>query len=397
MKKNVLILLAILFIIVLAACGNQTSNPAESVSQTNAPTANPAGQYNNEEKKPDINDEPTEPIIVTDALGRKVEVPAKIERIAALGNAQRLLVYLGLSDKVVGAAKNTGENMSGITPVTPYAYINREIWSDLPTIGDGNSDDFYPEEIIALQPDVIVCSTISQEAVLAVQEQTGIPTVFVDTNTLFSEEYSEAFLILGETCGVKDRAQEIVDYINAAIADLHDRTKDIPDESKPSALSAAATFRGAHGIEGVRLKDSLLEAISAYNVAASSFTGAASAEVDREQILLWNPDVIFCDYSGVQLVQTDVKADSAFYEQLSAFNEGRMYQHPNNTSYYSNLELPVANAYFMGSVLFPEQFSDIDIVQKINEVMEFFLGVKDYYSILEENGSGYGVISFEAN
>lgn len=389
MKRFIAMLLAIMMIFALVACGNQTNTAEESAGQTDPPASN-------EENQPVNQDETIEPRIITDALGRQVEVPANIERIAALGNAQRLLVYLGLSDQVVGAAKVTRDNMSGITPATPFAYVNKELWADLPCIGDGNGDDFYPEEILVLQPDVIVCSTISEEAVLNLQEQTGIPVVFVETNTLFSEEYSEAFLILGQTCGVEDRAQEIVDYIDNAITDLHARTKDIPEEGKPSALSAAATFRGAHGIEGVRLKDSLLEAINAHNVAASSFTGAASAEVDREQILLWNPDFIFCDNGGVHLVRADVEADSTYYEQLSAYNEGRIYQHPSNTSYYSNLELPVANAYFMGSVLYPEQFEDVDIVQKINEVMEFFVGVENYYSILEQYDAGYGVINFGA-
>lgn len=371
MKKILVLFLLLFMVFSLTACGNQSNTAEKNPGQTDSR-------------------------LITDALGRQVEVPAKVERIAALGNAQRLLVYLGLSDKIVGAAKITKENIADITPVTPFAYVNQKLWAELPCIGDGNGDDFYPEEILKLQPDVIVCSTISEEAVLNLQDQTGIPVVFVKTDTLFSKEYSEAFLILGETCGVKDRAEEIVNYINAALADLHTRTKDIAAEDKPSALSAAATFRGPHGIEGVRLKDPLLEAINAFNVAASSFTGAASAEVDREQILLWDPDYIFCDYSGVHLVQADAATDTAFYEQLSAYRDDRMYQHPNNTSYYSNLELPLANAYFMGTVLYPEQFKDIDIIQKINKVIEFFIGVEDYYSILEKHDAGYGVINLGA-
>jgi iron complex transport system substrate-binding protein len=83
-----------------------------------------------------------------------------------------------------------------------------------------------------------------------------------------------------------------------------------------------------------------------------------------------------------------------YYQQLQAYNNGTMYQHPSNTSYYSNVEIPVANLYYMGSILYPEQFADIDVVEKINEVMKFFVGVDDYYTLLDDAGQGYGPLDF---
>jgi iron complex transport system substrate-binding protein len=138
----------------------------------------------------------------------------------------------------------------------------------------------------------------------------------------------------------------------------------------------------------------MLITLSAINVAADSYDGAASAEVDREKILEWNPDVIFCDCSGVKLVMEDEATNPEYYQQLQAYNNGTMYQHPSNTSYYSNVEIPVANLYYMGSILYPEQFADIDVVEKINEVMKFFVGVDDYYTLLDDAGQGYGPLDF---
>jgi iron complex transport system substrate-binding protein len=48
----------------------------------------------------------------------------------------------------------------------------------------------------------------------------------------------------------------------------------------------------------------------------------------------------------------------------------------------------------MGSILYPEQFADIDVVEKINEVMKFFVGVDDYYTLLDDAGQGYGPLDF---
>ena len=65
-----------------------------------------------------------------------------------------------------------------------------------------------------------------------------------------------------------------------------------------------------------------------------------------------------------------------------------------STSYYSNLEISLANCYFVGSVLYPEQFADIDLNSKANEIFNFFLGADDYMSILNEYGAGYDPIDF---
>jgi hypothetical protein len=211
------------------------------------------------------------------------------------------------------------------------------------------------------QPDVILC-TYTEDIVNDMEAKTGIPVVAVGMGTLFEDDYDDALRILGEACGVSERAEEVIAYIDACLEDLKVRTCDIPDEEKPTVLSAAATFKGAHGIEGVRLVDSVLTAINANNIAAASAEGttAQTAEVDREQILAWNPDYIFCDCSGVPLVKQDMAEDPNFYAQLTAYNEGRIYQHPSTTSYYSNLEIPLVNCYFIGSVLYPEAFADVD-------------------------------------
>ena len=143
--------------------------------------------------------------------------------------------------------------------------------------------------------------------------------------------------------------------------DLAARTKDIADTDKPTVLSAAATFKGAHGIEGVRIKDPVMTAVNANNVAKDASGEGSAVIVDKEQILGWNPDIIFLDSGGVSLVKQDAKENPDYYTKLSAFQSGHVYQYPSSTSYYSNLEIPLANSYYVGSLLYPEQFSDINM------------------------------------
>ena len=343
-------------------------------------------------KKPETADQTTaETRIITDMLGRQVEVPATIERIVPLGNTPRMITFLGLADKVVGIG---GMKQDEITPLTAYAYATKDLWKDLPLVGTdsmGNTD-YYPEQIIAAQPDVILCS-YTEDMVNDLETKTGIPVVAVSMGTLFADDYDEALLVLGEACGVKERAEAVVKFIDDCLADLETRTADIPMESRPTVLSAAATFKGVHGIEGVRLQDPVLDVLHANNIAAQE-GGASAATVDREQILAWNPDYIFCDYGGVALVKEDEASDPEFYRQLNAYREGHIYQHPSTTSYFSNLEIPLVNCYFIGSILYPEQFADVDIQAKAEEIFFFLLGYENFMGELEAYGAKYGSIDF---
>ncbi len=379
-KKLLLLLLALVLCISIAACSQTDTSKVSSENSSSAPSSNMATE-----------DTTSQTRIVVDALGREVELPANIERIVPLGNTPRMITYLGLADKVVGVG---GMDLESVTPLTAYAYATKELWKNLPIVGTdsmGNTD-YYPEEIIAVRPDVILCS-YTEDIVNDLENKTGVPVVAVSMGTLFADDYDQALLILGEACGVKERAEEVVQFIDGCLADLDARTSGIPEEKKPAVLAAAATFKGVHGIEGVRLQDPVLDAVNAKNIAYQEGS-ASAATVDREQILAWNPDYIFCDFGGVALVKEDEAASPNFYEQLTAYNNGNIYQHPSTTSYFSNLEISLVNCYYIGYILYPEQFADVDIDTKAEEIFSYLLGDENFMAELEGIGASYGAIDF---
>lgn len=336
----------------------------------------------------------TETKTITDALGREVTVPATVEKIIPLGNTPRMISYLGLADRVVGI----GDCEKAESPLQAYAYVNRDKWKDLPVVGSDSMGEtsYYPEELISLAPDIIVC-TYGLDTVQDIERQTGLPVVAVTDAVLFSAEYEDSLRILGEVCGVSERAEAVVEFINSCIADLRARTEVIPDDDKPSILAAAATFKGSHGIEGVYSNYAVFDVIAVNDVTRGMLdTGVAGGVlVDKEQILEWNADMIFLDYSGVELVRQDMAENPDFYKQLDAFRSGNVYQCPNSTWHWSNVEIPLVSAYYMGSLLYSEAFEDVDFEAKAAEIFEFFLGEPDYLSTLAEAGAGYMKLEFE--
>lgn len=371
LKKTAAFLLAAAVALSLCACGQAPAKEA-----------------------PETTGKEMETRTITDALGREVTVPAAVEKIVPLGNTPRMISYLGLAGKVVGI----GDCERAKSPLQAYAYVNRELWKDLPIVGSDSMGEtsYYPEELIQTAPDVIVC-TYGLDTVQDIERQTGLPVVAVTDASLFTPEYEDSLRILGEVCGVSERAEAVVEFINSCISDLRTRTENIPDDDKPSILAAAATFKGSHGIEGVYSNYAVFDVISVNDVTRNmTDTGVAGGLlVDKEQILAWDADLIFLDYSGVELVRQDMAENPDFYTQLKAFRNGDVYQCPNSTWHWSNVEIPLVSAYYMGSLLYPEAFADVDFEAKASEIFEFFLGQPDYLNTLAEAGAGYMKLDLE--
>ncbi len=360
MKKLFVVLLALALALTMIACaGQETPVATESAATTR---------------------------VIVDALGRSVEIPANVETIVPLGNATRLCVYLQLQDKFVTI--NQGDQSDNL--FMAYGWGNQEDWKDLPVAASGGYGVFHPEVILEADPDVILC-TYEADIVADIEAQTGLPVVAFAQGTLFEEDYEQALRILGDVCGVSRRAEEVVEFIHTCLADLDNRTKDIAEDNKPLILGAAATFRGFHGIQGVYVDHPVFSAVHAKDAAAGlekqSFD--TGVEVDKEKILDWDPQILFLDAGNMGLIEGEYAEDPDFFLQLDAVENGKVYQWPNSTANYTNLEVSLVNAYYAGQVLYPDAFVDVDFAAKANEIFEFFLGRTGYLEALTENGLGY--------
>lgn len=379
MKRIMTAVLAIVMILMTAACGNKQEKEPEA-PDTQTVVQEPAEQETSNTR------------VITDCTGRTVEIPAQVNTIVPLGNTPRMISYLGIADKVVGI----GECEIASSPIQAYAYVNKELWEKLPTCGTDAMGEtaYYPEEIMLASPDVILC-TYTADVADDIQTQTGIPTVAVPQGTLFAEDYEQALRMLGEVCGASDKAEKLIAFINDCLADLTARTENIPDDTKPSVLGAGATFKGSHSIDGVYKNYPLFKILAANDVASyiEGQEGSSGVMVDKEQILEWNPDIIFFDAGSMELVRTDYAENPGYFEQLKAVQSGELYQWPNSTWHWSNVEIPLVSAYFTGALLYPDAFADVDFEEKAGEIFEMFIGDSNYLAKLEAVGAGYGKVT----
>mgnify|MGYP001082244156 CR=1 FL=1 len=323
---------------------------------------------------------------VTDLAGRMVEVAAPAEGVVAIGpGALRLVCYLDSASKVVGienVEKQWGD--SG----RPYAIAHPELM-DLPIVGQGGPDSTAdPEMLLEVAPDVIFVAYLADAAKAdELQARTGIPVVVVSYGELgtFDEALLRSIRLAGEIMGADDRAAEVVAFIEGCEDDLAARTKDIADADKPSVYVGGLGMKGAHGIESSSGDYPPLSSIGAKNVVTE--TGwAGSVMIDKEQLITWNPDIIFIDEGGLAMVKEDYGKQPGLYDSLQAVDQGEVYGFLPFNYYTTNVDTALADAYFMGTVIFPEAFADVDPRQKADEIYRFLLGVPLYDRMAKDYG-----------
>lgn len=316
--------------------------------------------------------------IITDSQGRQVEIPQEVESIVCVGvGALRYTCYMGAADRVVGVEDY--EIKGGFDRL--YNYVNFEKFKDLPVIGTNGQP--YTEEIITVSPQVIVMSQYASVEADDLQAKTGIPVVVIPgSDTTLDDAAYETIRILGELLGLQERAEALTGYLKGVEEDLDVRTRDIPEEERPTVYVAGVSFKGAHGFEGTEANYGPFVLMGANNLADT--TGQTGAfDIDLEQVLAWDPDIIFLDFNGMDLIREDYANNPDYYNALTAVREGRVYSQISFRSFASNLDTALADAYFAACMIYPEQFQDVDPEAKAGEIFEMLLGTNPYNDLKE--------------
>lgn len=308
---------------------------------------------------------------VKDMQGREVILPDRIERIAGVRpGALRLLAYMGVTDRVVGI-----EQVEKGGDDRPYMRAYPELLK-LPLIGPRGGD---AELIVNTHPDVIFMTYASAADADALQGKTGIPVVvleYPEMGTAIEQLYASLEL-LGKILHREERADSLVAYIRNTIRDLHKRTANIAESGKPSAYIGGIAHGRTRNITSTHPDYPPFAFVNAANIAGkmdrTHTSSLAGAYINTEQLLLWNPDVIFIDESGLDLAREDLNP-GGLLAGLAAVQTNRVYTLLTYNSYAANYDIALIDSWFIGKTLYPESFADVVMEEKADEILEMFLG-----------------------
>lgn len=395
-KLNIFLLFTLLIMIAFTGCGRidsdvQTSSSGRGkTAETSQPAAGGSDAKNSnssatESIKPENTgqDKSTDNPLrtVTDIFGRKVAVPEEIHSAAALGGSARLIVYAGGTSKITGVTEMEKKGEPGM----PYAYANKDYFSKCPALasgGSGNAD--YTEAIIELNPDVIFYNDSDTAAMEDLAGKTKIPVIGVYGDAFNSDVFLKSLTLIGDVLGTSEHAEYVVNKIRGWIKDLDERTNDIPDTEKPVVYTGGVNWNGAHGFTGTYVKYAPFTAINALNP-ADELQAADGVDVSMEQILSWDPDIIFLNPQNMDLINEEYEKNPAAIDSLKAVKEGSVYPQINFNYYWCNMELAIVDSYYAGTIIYPDRFSDISFEEKAEEIFNTMIGM-DYLEVLKENG-----------
>jgi iron complex transport system substrate-binding protein len=320
---------------------------------------------------------------IQDAVGRTVSIPEKVERVICSGpGCLRLLTYIGGQDRIV--AVDSLELGNAPVDARPYAIANPQ-FKKYPMFGELRGHD-NPELIASLDPQPqVIFKTYANRGLDPdqLQAKTGIPVVVLEYGNLTygRSQLDQALRLMGEVMGETERAEAVIAYFNTLQQDLDRRTRDVADKQRPSCYIGGLAQAGPHGFQSTEPSFAPFAFTHANNVAAalsSSGKYISHANVAKEQIVVWDPDVIFLDVSTLHLDRNanglaQLRQDPA-YQALKAVREGQVYGLFPYNAYTQNFEAIFANAYYVGKILYPERFADVEPMAKAEEICTFING-----------------------
>lgn len=280
-----------------------------------------------------------------------MEIPAEVNRVACLcPESGYAMAMFGQGDKIVAVVGGIQRDLI-LTEMYPHI-------KDLPV--PKGSGVINIEELIRTEPDVVFVKRdiSSNEAEVEKLNKSKIPFLVVDFNNMKEQQF--AIKMIGNVVGAADTAEKYDQYYQACIERVQQKVADIPPEEK------VRVYHSINEATRTDIKDSLsgdwTRAAGAYNVAAhedlKNLDGKYFASL--EQILLWDPDVIIANETGVaNYILTNNQ-----WAPLKAVKNHKVLQMPDGISRWghpSSPETPLA-VLWLAKTIYPDRFADLDMV-----------------------------------
>ncbi|MDH5816695.1 MAG: ABC transporter substrate-binding protein [Candidatus Nezhaarchaeota archaeon] len=331
---------------------------------------------------------------VIDFMGRNVTIPENVTRIVAIGpGALRLVCYLKAVDLLVGVEES--EIKWGFVG-RDYAMAYGEAFKSLQIIGPGGpGKPPNPELILQAKPDLIIMSRTYAEMYDPdrLESETKAKVVVVDygeAGYLDVDGLAKALRMLGLVLNRSERAEELIRYVNSIVEDLSSRTEKIAE--RPKVYVGAISYRGPQPFTTTQVAFPPLKLLHTPSIADKYSDKPGVLFWSFETILLEQPDVVFIDQGNLATVLSDFGKDPSKYLQLKAFRDGNVYGIIPYNYYHTNVATALANAYYMGKVLYPKSFEGVDPEKKADEIFTVFVG-KPIYQLYKEGYGGFRNLS----
>lgn len=316
--------------------------------------------------------------VVTDQLGRQVTLPDQVDRVVVLQHQTlNLLVQLDATDKIVGLLANWRQQLGDSYAQLVPALTHKAMLGDLTHVD--------VERLVALHPQVVFVANYAPQEMIDSITALGIPVIAIslrhdapgeqhqlnpqmqDEEQAYNLGLREGITLIGEVVNRPQQAKALIDAAFAGRRLVSERLASLPPQQRVRAYMAnpALTTYGSGKYTGLMMAHA-----GALNVAAASVQGFK--QVSMEQVIAWNPQVIFVQDRYPAVVQ-EIEQD-ARWRPIAAVQQHRVLLMP---AYAKAWGYPMPEAIGLGELwmakqLYPERFRDIDMQQQADRWYQRF-------------------------
>ncbi len=336
--------------------------------------------------------------VITDLAGRKIRLPRQVNRIVLLRGMGLYDLAALLGDEVEQKLIGWDSSLQASDRDAYERFVQRfRGLKAVPLLGDSLRNGVSAEAVLALRPDVVIGGTymIGQTATLDQLEQARVPVVLLSSDDPFRDP-QESLKLLGQVFGQEQRAAEIVDWVNREISLLQKRMERLEGPIPSIYLEAGNTGPEKYGNTfGSNLQKqrvhwgSLLSQLRCQNVGEEISGPFGMGVIQPEYLLTRNPDVIVitgaCWTAFPESLHLGYGADQAKarqtlssflarpgWSEMNAVKSRRVYGL--NTRLGAHI-MSFAAAQQLAQWLYPDEFKDLDPVQRLQEFHERFMPI----------------------
>lgn len=295
---------------------------------------------------------------IVDMAGRTVIIPDEINRVVPYDNKTNVLLYPVAREKMIVKAR------SRMSP--DLKYICKD-YLRLPEIDNRNV-----EEMLKLNPDLMVVGAFVNdkaglENYIRFSERTKIPVVFVDIELM---NLDKSYEFLGDLLNCKDSVEQYIGFIRRIYSQVQESVD----------LSVGANAYLANENNGLRTAPQgsrhaqLFDIMKVENVADVGVDNKGFGVASIEQVLMWNPEYIFCLTKGVGSPYRTIMK-SSLWKNVSAVKKQRVFIVPSEP--FPWFDMPPSVNRIAGLIWLMEVFYDRDEAFTQSEIKEFY---KLFYS-----------------
>lgn len=303
----------------------------------------------------------------TDSVGRTVELPDEITKIAPSGVVAQLILYSLCPERLCGLAMEV--------PYYADPYIDDK-YKELPVFGQlyGNNANLNIEALLSAEPDVLIDMGEKKDTIKEdldeVQEQLGIPVIFIEATL---PTMAEAYETLGELGIESEQADKLAKYCNDTLNYAEQQRDQMVNETPKTVYLAMGNDGLTTSVQNSIHAD-VIETAGGENVVSAEALSGRTGNVSYEQLLMWQPDYILVE--NYQVYES-IKEDE-LWQELDAVKNDHVYAIPYNP--YSFLNSPpsvnrMIGIWWLGHLLYPDKYTD-NITDKVKEFYQLFYHVE---------------------